>query len=97
MASIQFDEDRADVLKLELGACAGEVNASLDKMGNEVKNIKDWWKGGSEDGFIDNFTKTKTDIQKALNQCAEEYKQLVEKIKSIKKESEQNMKKQLSK
>jgi len=96
MASIQFDENRADILKTELGACVGEVNASLDKMGGEVDNIKDWWKGGSEDGFIDNFTKTKSDIQKALNQCADEYKQLVEKIKNIKKESEQNMKRQLS-
>jgi len=95
MASIQFDENMADILKADLGVCVGEVNASLDKMGGEVKNIKDWWKGGSEDGFIDNFNKTKSDIQKALNQCAEEYKQLVEKIKNIKKESEQNMKSRL--
>ena len=97
MASIQSDENMADGLKVELGACIGEVNSSLDKMGNEVGKIKDWWKGGSEDGFISNFNKTKTDIQKALNQCADEYKQLVEKIKNIKKESEQNIKKQLSK
>ena len=96
MASIQFDEGSADALKADLGKCIGEVNSSLDKMGNEVSNIKAWWKGGSEDGFIDNFNKTKKDIQTALNQCAEEYKQLVEKIKNIKKEAEMNIKKQLA-
>ena len=96
MASIQFDEGRAGGLKTDLTNCIGEVNSSLDKMGNEVGNIKDWWKGGSEDGFIDNFNKTKSDIQKALNKCAEEYKQLVDKITQIKKEAEQSIKKQLS-
>ena len=97
MASIQFDEGMADKLKGDLGACIGEVNASLDKMGNDVANIKDWWKGGSEDGFIENFNSTKKEIQTALTKCADEYKQLVEKIKNIKKEAELSIKRQLSK
>ncbi|MDR1687863.1 MAG: hypothetical protein LBS21_04540 [Clostridiales bacterium] len=97
MATIQFDEGRADGLKADLGSCIGEVNASLDKMGSEVSNIKDWWKGGSEDGFIENFNKTKSEIQKALNECAAEYQKLVDKIKQIKQEAEKSIKAQLSK
>ena len=97
MASIEFDEVKAGELQVQLGACIGEVNASLDSMGKEVANIKDWWKGGSEDGFIENFNGTKTDIQKALNQCAEEYKQLVSKVVDIKKQSEINIANQLRK
>ena len=96
MASIQFDELQADTLKVNLTKCIGSVNSSLDKMGTEVSNIKSWWKGGSEQGFIDNFNNTKKDIQKALTDCSEEYKKLVDKIKSIKRESEASIKKQLS-
>ena len=95
MGSIQFDEGSADALKTDLAKSIGEISSSMDKMGREVAGIKSWWKGGSEDGFIDNFNKTKADIQKALNQCAEEYRQLVEKIKGIKRESEMNIKRQL--
>ena len=95
MASIQFDVGMADVLKVDLNNCIGEVNASLDKMGAEVANIKDWWKGGSEDGYIEKFNKRKVDIQRILNQCADDYKQLVEKIKSVKQESEMSIKRYL--
>ena len=97
MASIQFDDASADSLRSDLTKCINEVNNKMDNMGKEVAKIKEWWKGSSEDGFISNFEKNKKKIKTSLTKCADDYKKVVNDVKNIKKNSEKNIKTQLSK
>jgi uncharacterized protein YukE len=94
-AKIAFDLGRATELKSRMNNCIGEVNGELDNMATRVAGITEWWKGGDEQGFIDNFNSTKREIQRALNECAEEYARLIAEISSIKQESVRSIKTQL--
>ncbi|MDR1687862.1 MAG: hypothetical protein LBS21_04535 [Clostridiales bacterium] len=91
MASIEFDFARAKEFQGKLDTTMTSVIGELTKMETKVGGCREWWKGGSEEGFIQNFSKTKKVIEKKLNECAKEYKKLVDEVKKVKEQEERDM------
>jgi len=92
MASIEFDFDRAKNFQGKLDTTMESVIDELNKMEKKVSRCREWWKGGSEEGFISNFSKTKKTIDKKLRDCAKEYKKLVDEVRKNKEQEEKDMK-----
>ena len=92
MSSIQFDFDSAKAFQGKLDTTMEEVISELTKMEKKVEGCREWWKGGSEDGFIKSFANTKKTIDKKLKECAREYKKLVDEVKKVKEQEERDMK-----
>ena len=97
MARIEFDFARSDEFKGKLSAAMDEVIAELTKMEQKVARCREWWKGGSEEGFIKSFSKTKKTIDKKLKECAKEYQKLVGEVRKVKEQEERDMKAALNK
>jgi len=97
MASIEFDFDRAKDFQGKLDKTMDSVIGELNKMETKVGKCREWWKGGSEEGFIANFSKTKKVIDKKLRDCAKEYKKLVDEVRKNKEQEEKDMKTELNK
>ena len=97
MASIEFDFDKAKEFQGKLETTMEAVINELTKMETKVSRCREWWKGGSEEGFIGNFSKTKKVIDKKLKDCAKEYKKLVDEVRKNKEQEEKDMKTALNK
>ena len=97
MASIEFDFGRAAEFKGKLDSMMQTVIGELTKMETQVGSCRDWWKGGSEEGFIKNFSKTKKTIDTKLKECSKEYQKLVDEVRKVKEQEEKDMKAALNK
>jgi uncharacterized protein YukE len=92
----KFDFDRANQLKSTLTNGAGKLETDLKTMMQQVEGVREWWSGGSEQAFIENFRRTKLNIEKSLNQCIQEYNRLIGEIAQAKQQSDADIARQLN-
>lgn len=95
MANQRFDFDQATQLKVKLNAEADKLETELNQMMSQVEGVKEWWSGGSEIAFINNFKSTKEKIVKSLNECIDNYNKLVDQIAKAKRDSDADIARQL--
>lgn len=96
-ATQKFDFGRADQLKNKLKNDVDRIGQELKSMMKDVEGVKEWWSGGSEDAFINNFKDTKDKINKSLNEVIADYQKLIDQIKTIKKDQDDDLARQLNK
>ena len=92
----QFDFAQASALESSLRNDVSYMNDALDRIKTTVETCREWWKGGSEQAFIDNFASTKKEIKQGLEKWLQEYAQLIKKVQAAKTEQENALKKALS-
>lgn len=95
MSLQRFDFNQAESLKNTLQNEANKLSEDLNRMMQKVEGVRNWWQGGSEEAFIENFRNTKEQIVRSLNQVIEDYKMLIEKIKQAKQEAESSIAQQI--
>lgn len=97
MATTQnFDFDKAAALRTQLKNKIEVIDQSLDDIQNTVNGVREWWTGGSEEGFIKNFTKTKEKIRKGLQEWLKDYENLMKEVEKEKAKADDELKKALS-
>lgn len=95
MANQRFDFNEANALKNKLSSEANKLEGDLKNMMQQVEGVRNWWSGGSEEAFINNFKQTKDKIVKSLNECIADYQKLVDQISKAKQESDADIARQL--
>lgn len=84
----RFDFDQANSLNGKLKSGATNLENELKRMMKDVEGVTNWWSGGSEQAFIQNFRTTKDKITTSLNQCLADYQKLVNDISKAKSDSD---------
>ena len=74
----KFDFDKAKKFENTLSKEIDAIVKTLNGIKEEVDGVRSWWKGGSEEAFIQNFERIKADLEKGLQQWLEEYQKLIE-------------------
>jgi len=92
-----FSIDKAMDLNNQLKSGVNDIERTLKTTQGKVEAVTDWWKGGSEQGFIENFRNTKNDVEKSLQQWLESYQTLMKEVVKAKQAVEQDLKNKLSK
>ncbi|MCL2048455.1 MAG: hypothetical protein FWG87_06980 [Defluviitaleaceae bacterium] len=93
----QFDFGKATELESKIKNEINAINDTLNKTQTMVETCREWWKGGSEEGFIGNFSKTKKDVSKGLQKWLDEYQKLMKDVARVKKDQDTELKKALNK
>jgi len=88
MANIKFDEGLAKELGTTVRGKIDELNAELERIKTTVEGCRNWWKGGSEEGFIRNFDTTKKEVSRQLQEWLNEYDKLINAAAAEKVEDE---------
>jgi uncharacterized protein YukE len=83
-------------LKSTLTKEIDSITKTLDGTKKRVAGVRSWWKGGSEEGFINNFEKTKKEVEKGLRQWLEDYQRLIDKVEQTKREQDDALKRALN-
>ncbi|MDD2234885.1 MAG: hypothetical protein PHZ11_10175 [Desulfitobacteriaceae bacterium] len=95
MANQRFDFNEANRLKTQLTTEINKIESDLKHMMTMVEGVRNWWSGGSEEAFIQNFRGTKDKIEKSLNECIADYQRLIDQIARVKQESDADIARQL--
>jgi len=85
---IIFDEGKAEELKSQLKSEIESIKNVLNSIKQKVEAVRDWWKGGSEEGFIRNFNETQKKIIKQLEEWLKSYQDLMKQTVAAKREVE---------
>jgi uncharacterized protein YukE len=93
----QFDFSRADELRGKLKGEITSITGRLNKTQKMIEEVREWWKGGSEELFIKSFEKTKKDIVKGLEKWLEGYQSLLKETAKIKEIQDAELRRVLSK
>ena len=93
----QFDFNRAAELRSKLKSELSVVTDRLNKTQRMIEDVREWWKGGSEELFIRNFEKTKKDVVKGLEKWFEDYQKLLKEAAIIKEVQDAELRKVLNK
>jgi uncharacterized protein YukE len=88
---LEFDFASSDAFRGQLETSMQTVRDRLQTMEREVEKVREWWKGGSEEGFIRNFSTTRRKIDRKLNEVQREYQRLVTQVRRIKEQEERDM------
>ena len=97
MATIQhFDFGKAKELEAKLKNEINSIKETLNQTKVKVESVREWWKGGSEEGFIRNFENTKKDVEKGLERWLDSYQILIREVAMTKEEQDAALKKALS-
>ena len=93
----QFDFGRAADLRGKLRGELSSITDRLNKTQKMVEDVREWWKGGSEELFIRNFEKTKKDVVRGLEKWFEDYQKLLKEAINIKETQDSELRRMLSK
>jgi uncharacterized protein YukE len=83
-----FDFGRASELRSQIKGKINDIDTTLNQIQTTVEGCREWWKGGSEEGFITNFKNTKTKIRKGLQDWLNEYEKLMKDVEKAKQDSD---------
>ena len=92
-----FDFGRASDLRNQIKNKINDIDTTLNQISTTVESCREWWKGGSEEGFIKNFDSTKKKIRKGLNDWLNDYEKLMKEVEKAKRESDSALNKALGK
>ena len=93
---LKFDFQEAKNLETKLGRELEGIKATLDNSKRSVEGVREWWKGGSEEGFIDNFESTKNEVNALLRKWLDGYKQRMQEVARIKRQQDDELRQRLS-
>jgi uncharacterized protein YukE len=92
----KFDFEKANALKTKLNQEQQKLENDLKGMVRQVEDVRQWWSGGSEEAFINNFKATKEKIVKSLSECIAGYNKLVDQVAKAKQDSDADLARQLN-
>ena len=92
----KFTVADAQALQRKLTGRIEDINGRLRSTQQKVEGVREWWKGGSEQGFIENFERTKTETETQLRKWLESYNQMMDKVIKVKQETQQELKRKLT-
>ena len=92
---LRFDFQEAKNLEAKLDRELEGIKATLSNSKRSVEGVREWWKGGSEEGFIDNFEKTKNEVTALLQKWLDTYKERVQQVSTIKRQQDDELARQL--
>jgi len=95
-ANQQFDFGKARELEAKLKNEINSIKETLRQTKFKVESVREWWKGGSEEGFIRNFENTKKDVEKGLERWLDSYQKLIREVAITKEEQDAALKRALS-
>jgi len=84
----QFDFERSQQLRSKITAEIASLDEALNKVQTKVESVREWWRGGSEEGFIRNFLSTRRDVRRGLDRWLKDYDRLVRDVERAKQEQE---------
>ena len=87
----RFNFDEAQKLEGKLNDEIGFIKDKLNKTQQKVGEVDQWWKGGSEKAFIENFASTKNEVVASLEKWLQEYQQLIQKVAKVKRDQDDSM------
>ena len=92
MSRIQkFDYGRATELQSKLANEIHEIEATLGKTKTMVDSCQEWWKGGSEKAFIEDFDETKKEAVKALNEWLKGLQEVIKQTSEIYQKNDEQL------
>jgi uncharacterized protein YukE len=86
-----FDFGEAKALEQTLIREIESIKQTLNKTETKVEACQAWWKGGSEQAFIENFKRTKTSVTNSLQQWLESYQRTMAEIARVKDGQEREL------
>jgi len=86
--NIDFDAGSSAAFQAKLDTGIQDVFTELNRMEVEISRCRAWWKGGSEESFIQSFRKTRKRIEKDLKNCMDDYKKMVRDVQRDKEREE---------
>ena len=93
-ARISFSPDQADQAAKSIKTKGDSAQGVINQLEKEIHSLQDWWKGESANAFIGEFDQLKPSLNK-LVECVRGISDQLTKIAQIKRESENDIAKQL--
>lgn len=73
---------------------AKDAQDVVNRLQNDVRNVKSWWEGDSAVAFVDEFDKSKKEFDKMI-ECINKYAELLKKAIQIQQQADADIARQM--
>ncbi|MCL2635001.1 MAG: hypothetical protein FWD34_10895, partial [Oscillospiraceae bacterium] len=93
----EFNLTEARLFEQNIVGKIENVRHAFNKIQNTVESSREWWKGGSEREFINDFMRTRTEMERFLKAWLEEYREIMNQVAAGYVEDEEYLKSDIMK